>query len=106
MSEEKVRRIRNRFEELVNVEIASTRSTCDRGPDFRFRDHKGTGAIAMRLPTIYVVKRYSNDPDPDLLRWFFENGDANAWVNELEKKKDADEYYYTVESVPGSDLEE
>lgn len=30
---------------MMMAEVAATRSTCDRGPKQRFRNHKGTGAV-------------------------------------------------------------
>lgn len=47
---------------MMHAEVASTRSTCDRGPDQRFRDHKGTGAVICTPDYRKVSMGYNGSP--------------------------------------------
>lgn len=47
---------------MMIAEIAATRSTCDRGPDQRFRDHKGTGTVIVSQDHRHIAIGYNGSP--------------------------------------------
>ena len=47
---------------MMLAEVAATRSTCDRGPNQRFRDHKGTGAVIVSKDNRRIAMGYNGSP--------------------------------------------
>lgn len=47
---------------MMIAEVAATRSTCDRGPKQRFREHKGTGAVIASMDNRQIAIGYNGSP--------------------------------------------
>jgi len=47
---------------MMLAEVVSTRSTCDRGPEQRFREHRGTGAVIVSYDNRQVAIGYNGSP--------------------------------------------
>jgi dCMP deaminase len=47
---------------MMMAEVASSRSTCDRGPEQKFRKHKGTGAVIVTKDNRRLSIGYAGSP--------------------------------------------